>query len=188
MITHLSPGLNKQLGLPVRQPRLFDLCLKFPLSTGILFHRYVDAVLDDHSLGILGGCTGSIPCGAFTGKSVKSDLGHGFLQGSADLGSIHIRIYIGQLSCHLDNVEAVIGICRELVRGLTEFFLILADEACGCIGFRCRHERGQEKNTFSQETMIKLQSQTTKRDQAYDMISNVLKSFSTVMTATVNNV
>ena len=45
-----------------------------------------------------------------------------------------------------------------------------------------------EKNTFSQETMIKLQSQTTKRDQAYDMISNVLKSFSTVMTATVNNV
>ena len=45
-----------------------------------------------------------------------------------------------------------------------------------------------EKNTFSQETMIKLQSQTTKRDQAYDMISNVLKSFNTVMTATVNNV
>ena len=45
-----------------------------------------------------------------------------------------------------------------------------------------------EKNSFSQETMIKLQSQTTKRDQAYDMISNVLKSFSTVMTATVNNV
>ena len=45
-----------------------------------------------------------------------------------------------------------------------------------------------EKNTFSQETMIKLQSQTSKRDQAYDMISNVLKSFSTVMTATVNNV
>ena len=44
-----------------------------------------------------------------------------------------------------------------------------------------------EKNTFSQETMIKLQSQTTKRDQAYDMISNILKSFNQVMTATVNN-
>lgn len=45
-----------------------------------------------------------------------------------------------------------------------------------------------EKNSFSQETMIKLQSQTTKRDQAYDMISNILKSFNTIMTATVNNV
>lgn len=45
-----------------------------------------------------------------------------------------------------------------------------------------------EKNSFSQETMIKLQSQTTKRDQAYDMISNVLKSFNTVLTANVNNV
>ena len=43
------------------------------------------------------------------------------------------------------------------------------------------------KNSFSQETMIKLQSQTTKRDQAYDMISNVLKSFNTILTATVNN-
>ena len=45
-----------------------------------------------------------------------------------------------------------------------------------------------ERNTFSQETMIKLQSQTTKRDQAYDMISNVLKSFNTILTATVNNI
>lgn len=45
-----------------------------------------------------------------------------------------------------------------------------------------------EMNTFSQETMVKLQSQTTKRDQAYDMISNVLKSLNTVLTANVNNV
>ena len=44
------------------------------------------------------------------------------------------------------------------------------------------------KNSFSQETMIKLQSQTTKRDQAYDMISNMLKSFNNVLTATVNNI
>ena len=44
-----------------------------------------------------------------------------------------------------------------------------------------------EKNTFSQQTMIELQSLTAKRDQSYDMISNVLKSFSTVMTANVNN-
>ena len=45
-----------------------------------------------------------------------------------------------------------------------------------------------EKNSFSQETMIKLQSQTTKRDQAYDMISNMLKSFNNVLVATANNI
>ena len=44
-----------------------------------------------------------------------------------------------------------------------------------------------EKNSFSQQTMIELQSLTNKRDQAYDMISNIVKSFTTVMTATVNN-
>ena len=44
-----------------------------------------------------------------------------------------------------------------------------------------------EKNTFSQQTMIELQSLTNKRDQAYDMISNILKSFNTVMIANVNN-
>ena len=45
-----------------------------------------------------------------------------------------------------------------------------------------------EKNSFSQQTMIELQSLTEKRDQAYDMISNILKSFNTVMTANMNNI
>ncbi len=45
-----------------------------------------------------------------------------------------------------------------------------------------------EKNSFSQQTMIELQSQTNKRDQAYDMISNILKSFQTVLIGTVNNI
>ena len=45
-----------------------------------------------------------------------------------------------------------------------------------------------EKNSFSQQTMIELQSQTNKRDQAYDMISNILKSLGTVLTNTVNNI
>ena len=43
------------------------------------------------------------------------------------------------------------------------------------------------KNTFSQQTMIELQSQTTKRDQAYDMISNVLKSVSNTLIGNANN-
>lgn len=44
-----------------------------------------------------------------------------------------------------------------------------------------------ELNTMSQEQMILLQSQTNKRDQAYEMASNVSKSLYTVMTAVVNN-
>ena len=44
-----------------------------------------------------------------------------------------------------------------------------------------------EKNTFSQQTMIELQSQTTKRDQAYDMISNVLKTVNTALLGNANN-
>ena len=43
------------------------------------------------------------------------------------------------------------------------------------------------KNSFSQQTMIKLQSQTNKRDQAYDLISNALKSLNTVLTGNINN-
>ena len=42
-------------------------------------------------------------------------------------------------------------------------------------------------NSFSQQTMIELQSQTTKRDQCYDMISNVLKSVNTVLVGNANN-
>ena len=44
-----------------------------------------------------------------------------------------------------------------------------------------------EKNSFSQQMMIQLQSLTNKRDQSYDMISNVLKSLNTTMTGIVNN-
>ena len=44
-----------------------------------------------------------------------------------------------------------------------------------------------EKNTFSQQKMIELQSLTNKRDQAYDMISNVLKSLNTVLVGNANN-
>jgi len=44
-----------------------------------------------------------------------------------------------------------------------------------------------EKNSFSQQTMIELQSLTNKRDQSYDMISNILKSINTVAVGIVNN-
>ena len=44
-----------------------------------------------------------------------------------------------------------------------------------------------EKNSFSQQKMIELQSQTSKRDQCYDMISNILKSLNTVLVGNANN-
>jgi len=44
-----------------------------------------------------------------------------------------------------------------------------------------------EQNSFSQQKMIELQSQTNKRDQTYDMISNILKSINQVLTGNVNN-
>ena len=44
-----------------------------------------------------------------------------------------------------------------------------------------------QMNSFSQQKMIELQSQTSKRDQAYDMISNVLKSINTVLVGNANN-
>ena len=44
-----------------------------------------------------------------------------------------------------------------------------------------------DKNSFSQRMMIELQSQTAKRDQAYDMVSNVLKSLNTVLVGIANN-
>lgn len=45
-----------------------------------------------------------------------------------------------------------------------------------------------ELNSFSQQTMIELQSLTNKRDQSYDIISNVLKSLHTTLLGTVNNI
>ena len=42
-------------------------------------------------------------------------------------------------------------------------------------------------NTISQDTLIQLQSFTAKRDQTYDLVSNVLKSLNTVLVGTVNN-
>jgi len=42
-------------------------------------------------------------------------------------------------------------------------------------------------NSISQKDMINLQSMTNKRDQSYDLITNMLKSMNTVISATLNN-
>ena len=43
-------------------------------------------------------------------------------------------------------------------------------------------------NTISQDTLIQLQSLTAKRDQTYDLVSNALKSFNTVLVGNANNI
>ena len=48
-------------------------------------------------------------------------------------------------------------------------------------------EQMDSKNTISQEQLIDIQSLTSKRDDTYSLISNVLKSLYTVMTGNVNN-
>ena len=42
-------------------------------------------------------------------------------------------------------------------------------------------------NSVNQQDLIELQSMTSKRDQSYDLITNVLKSFNTVLVGTANN-
>lgn len=42
-------------------------------------------------------------------------------------------------------------------------------------------------NTFSQQKMIELQSYTNKRDQAYDLVSNILKTINTVLQGNIRN-
>ena len=43
-------------------------------------------------------------------------------------------------------------------------------------------------NSFSQQKMIELQSETNKRDQAYNLITNILKSLNTVQVGISNNI
>ena len=44
-----------------------------------------------------------------------------------------------------------------------------------------------EKNSFSQQNMIELQSLTNKRDQSYDLVSAMLKSLNTTISCHLNN-
>ncbi len=48
-------------------------------------------------------------------------------------------------------------------------------------------EQMDSLNTISQEQLIEIQSLTSKRDDTYSLISNVLKSLYTVLTGNVNN-
>jgi replication-associated recombination protein RarA len=45
-----------------------------------------------------------------------------------------------------------------------------------------------KRNSLNQQTMIELQSATSKRDQSYDMIANISKSLNQVEIGIVNNI
>ena len=49
-------------------------------------------------------------------------------------------------------------------------------------------DRMDSLNTISQELLIQLQSLTAKRDQTYDLVSNILKSLQTVLVGNANNI
>ena len=101
------------------------------------------------------------------------------LEGSVNLGTKKIR-YQGSEYTYYYFLDRIVGLedlpadNTEVSKDSIEFLSSLEAEM-------------DSKNSFSQRTMIELQSQTTKRDQTYDMISNVLKSINTVLVGTVNN-
>ena len=99
------------------------------------------------------------------------------LEGSVNMETKKIR-YQGNEYTYRDFLDRIVGMADvpsgTVDKDSTEFFSALESEM-------------DSKNSFSQRTMIELQSQTTKRDQTYDMISNVLKSLNTVLIGTVNN-
>lgn len=73
-------------------------------------------------------------------------------------------------------LHVVIGIDDEVLGKMTVGEAITEIEA-----------KMDELNSFSQQKMIELQSLTNKRDQSYDMISNILKSLHTTLIGNVNN-
>lgn len=116
------------------------------------------------------------------------------LDRAADLESSIIEL-MQEMDATSDDLERLTEIESRLIEGnaltdaerafLTEQGVSLAgsnDDVITAI-----ESKMDSLNSFSQEKMIELQSQTNKRDQAYDMVANVLKSFNTVLVGIANN-
>ena len=92
--------------------------------------------------------------------------------------------YAGQTCQYALRAEGIIGDGVRYVRNdsvQSSQDILYSDFVSGI------ESKMDEKNSFSQQSMIELQSLTNKRDQSYDMVSNILKSLNTVMTGIVNN-
>lgn len=74
-------------------------------------------------------------------------------------------------------------VCSKLLQEIEE----TADEFVLDNLFKKIEEKMDGYNTISQQDLIEIQSLSSKRDDTYSLISNVLKSIYTVLTGNVNN-
>ena len=74
-------------------------------------------------------------------------------------------------------------VCTKLLQEIEE----TADEFVLDNLFKKIEEKMDGYNTISQQDLIEIQSLSSKRDDTYSLISNVLKSIYTVLTGNVNN-
>lgn len=83
---------------------------------------------------------------------------------------------------YIDWLKNEAGVTLDLQNGVTSINGTQADAVITAIEAKL-----DQLNTFSQEKMIELQSNTNKRDQSYDLAAALIKSFSTVLTGNANN-
>ena len=95
--------------------------------------------------------------------------------------SLNGMTFLNKQNGHMGVIDTGIRYVRD-DRVITTGLDILLDDFISAL-----EAKMDEKNSFSQQKMIELQSQTSKRDQAYDMISNILKSLNTVLVGNANN-
>jgi len=95
---------------------------------------------------------------------------------SVDLGNTSLT-YMGSSYSYSAFLEGVIKLSSvpSSANSESSSFITLLEDAM------------DQRNSINQQTMIELQSSTSKRDQAYDMISNILKSLGNVITGNLNN-
>ena len=95
--------------------------------------------------------------------------------------SLNGKTFLDKQNGHMGVIDSGIRYVRDdsvMTTGLD----ILLDDFISAL-----EAKMDEKNSFSQQKMIELQSLTSKRDQCYDRISNILKSLNTVLVGNANN-
>ena len=111
------------------------------------------------------------------------------LEASAEKDEISLYTMTGEWAVtHVDDYtgQTVVTVAKTAAQALDLLEVTYSNSAESTIS--SMESKMDQLNTTSQEQMIVLQSQTNKRDQSYEMISNVLKSIYTVMNGVVNNV
>ena len=97
----------------------------------------------------------------------------------------------------VESTEGSVDLVSETLSDGTTYRDFLLDQGIAVPGYTASSSSEQlitdieakmdSLNSFSQQTMIDLQAMTGKRDQSYDMVSNILKSLYATLTTNVNN-